>query len=93
MDQHISRFDADTDNPSQQPNHGVWPRRRLLLQSVLTNLLDLPDLANDETQTLQIALQLRQYSWRQRRALRGVYGCKTLRRHPPSRGQARAGLV
>src|SRR3984893_4377951 len=44
MDQHISRFNADADNPSQLPNHGVWPGLRLLLQSFLTSFLDLPDL-------------------------------------------------
>src|SRR6202011_3758239 len=25
MDQHICRFDADSDDPSQVPYHGVWP--------------------------------------------------------------------
>jgi hypothetical protein len=39
---------ADPDDPSQQPNHGVWPGLRLLLQSFLTSLLDLLDLADDE---------------------------------------------
>ena len=28
-DQHICRFNADADNPSQQPNHGVRPALRL----------------------------------------------------------------
>ncbi len=31
MDQHISRFDTNTDDPSQPPNHGVGPGFRLLL--------------------------------------------------------------
>jgi hypothetical protein len=25
MDKHISRFDTNTDDPGQQPNHGVGP--------------------------------------------------------------------
>jgi hypothetical protein len=31
MDQHISRFDADSDDPSQVPYHGVWPALGFLL--------------------------------------------------------------
>jgi hypothetical protein len=50
MDEHISRFGPDADNPSQLPNHGVWPGLRLLLQSFLTSFLDLPDLANHKAQ-------------------------------------------
>jgi len=58
MDEHISRFNADADDPSHEPNHGVWPGLRLLLQSFLTSLLDLPDLADDKAQPRHIALQL-----------------------------------
>src|SRR5216683_7409921 len=43
MDEHISRFNANADDPSHEPNHCVWPGLRLLLQSFLTSLLDLPD--------------------------------------------------
>jgi hypothetical protein len=32
MDQHISRLDTNTDDSGQQPNHGVGPGLRLLLQ-------------------------------------------------------------
>jgi hypothetical protein len=31
MDQHICRFNADADDPVQQPNHGMRPGFRLLL--------------------------------------------------------------
>jgi hypothetical protein len=31
MDQHISRLNTDTNDASQQPNHGVGPGLRLLL--------------------------------------------------------------
>jgi hypothetical protein len=31
MDQHISGLDTNTDDSSQQPNHGVGPGLRLLL--------------------------------------------------------------
>src|ERR1700731_88162 len=72
IDQHISRFDADTDDPSQVPYHGVWLGLGLLLQSFLTSLLDLLDLSGDEAQQRYLALQLSQCIWRQRRALRGV---------------------
>jgi hypothetical protein len=58
LDQHISRFDTNTDDPGQQPNHGVWLRLGLLLQSFLTSRLDLLDLADDEAQPRHIALQL-----------------------------------
>src|SRR5207245_5490254 len=85
MDKHISRFDANADDPSQESNHGVWPALSLLLQSFLTSLLDLPDLADDEDQPRHIALQLGRDIWRQRQALRGVYRCKTLCRPPPPR--------
>src|ERR1700756_2412337 len=40
MNQHISGFDTNTDN-SGQPNHGVGPGLRVLLQSFLTSYLDL----------------------------------------------------
>jgi hypothetical protein len=93
MDQHIGRFNADADNPSQLPNHGVWPALKLLLQSFLTSFLDLPDLADNKAQPRQVALQLGQGIWRQRHAFRGVHGCQTFGCPPPSRGQARAGLV
>jgi len=33
IDQHISRFDTDADDPSQVPYHGVWFGLGLLLQS------------------------------------------------------------
>src|ERR1700731_3310039 len=39
MDEHISRFKADADDPSHLPDHGVRPGFRLLLQSFLTRLL------------------------------------------------------
>jgi hypothetical protein len=80
MDQHISRFNANADDPSYESNHGVWPGLSLLLQSFLTSFLDFPDLADDEAQPRHVALQLGQYIWRQQHALRGVYRCKTLRR-------------
>src|SRR6202022_2135066 len=79
MDEHISRFNADADDPSHLPDHGVRPGFRLLLQSFLTSLLDLPDLADDKAQPRHVALQLGQYISRQRRALWGVQRCKTLR--------------
>jgi hypothetical protein len=93
MDKHICRFNTDPDDPSQQLNHGVRPGLRLLLQSFLTSFLDLPDLADDKAQPRHVALQLGQDIWRQRRALGGVYRCKTLRGPAPSRGQARVMLV
>src|SRR5260370_23137311 len=79
MDTQTSRFDTNTDGPSQPPNHGVGPGFRLLLQSFLTSFLDLPDLADDKAQPRHVALQLGQYISRQRRALWGVHRCKTLR--------------
>src|SRR6185437_13539762 len=79
MDEHISRFNADADDPSHLPDHGVRPGFSLLLQSFLTSLLDLPDLADDKAQPRHIALQLGQYISRQRHALWGVHRCKTLR--------------
>jgi hypothetical protein len=48
MDEHISRFNADADDPGHLPNHGVRPGLRLLLQPFLTGVLDLPDLADDK---------------------------------------------
>src|SRR6266487_6916663 len=78
MDQQISRFDTNTDDSGQQPNHGVGPGRMLLLQSFLTSVLDLSDLADNKAQPRHVALQLGQGVWRQRHALRGVHGCKTL---------------
>src|SRR6202011_5267261 len=78
-DEHISRFNADADHPSHLPDHGVRPGFSLLLQSFLTSLLDLPDLADDKAQPRHVALQLGQYISRQRRALWGVHRCKTLR--------------
>src|SRR6202040_652129 len=57
MDEHISRFKADADDPSHLPDHGVRPGFRLLLQSFLTRLLDLPDLADDKAQPRHVALQ------------------------------------
>src|SRR5260370_729224 len=80
MDQHSSRFDPNTDDSGQQPNHGVGAGLRLLLQSFLTSFLDLSDLADNKAQPRHIALQLRQGIWRQRRAFRGVHGCKTFGR-------------
>src|ERR1700756_774213 len=50
MNQHISRLDTNTDDPGQPPNHGVGPGLRLLLQSFLTSVLDLPDLADNKDQ-------------------------------------------
>src|SRR6201997_3048103 len=78
MNQHISRLDTNTDDPGQPPNHGVGPGLRLLLQSFLTSVLDLPDLADDKAQPRHVALQLGQGVWRQRHALRTMHGCKTL---------------
>src|SRR6202047_4867262 len=72
IDQHISRFDADADDPNQVPYHGVWLGLGLLLQSFLTSLLDLLDLSGDEAPPRYLALQLSQGIWRHRRALRGV---------------------
>ena len=31
MDQHISRFDTNTDNSGEQPNHGVGPKLTAIL--------------------------------------------------------------
>jgi hypothetical protein len=39
MNQHISRLDTNTDDSGEQPNHGVGPGLRLLLQSFLTSCL------------------------------------------------------
>src|SRR6202045_4583922 len=79
MDEHISRFKADADDPSHLPDHGVRPGFSLLLQSFLTSLLNLSDLADDKAQPCHIPLQLGQGVWRQRNALWGVHCCKTLR--------------
>jgi hypothetical protein len=68
----ISAVSMPTPTTRQLPNHGVWPGLRLLLQSFLTSLLDLPDLAGDKAQPRHGALQLGQDIWRQRHALRGV---------------------
>src|ERR1700730_4321061 len=78
MDQQISRFDTNTNDSGEQPNHGVGRGLRLLLQSFLASFLDLPDLADDKAQPRHVALQLGQGVRRQRYALRGVHGCKTL---------------
>src|SRR6266478_6023806 len=80
MDQHISRLDTNTDDSGQQPNHGVGPGLRLLLQSFLTSFLDLRDLADNKAQPRHVALQLGHGIWRQRYALRGVHGCQTFGR-------------
>src|SRR5580704_11586656 len=80
MHEHISRLDTNTNDPGQPPNHGVGPGLRLLLQSFLTSVLDLPDLADNKAQPRHIALQLGQGVWRRRHALRDVHGCKTLGR-------------
>src|SRR5205814_5461089 len=53
---------------------------RLLLELFLTSLLDFPDRVQDEAQPRRVALQPGRYIWRQRRAVRGVYCCKTIRR-------------
>jgi hypothetical protein len=58
MNQHISRLDTNTDDSGQQPNHGVGPALRLLLQSFLTSVFDLSDLADNKAQPRHIALQL-----------------------------------
>src|SRR5580700_1278269 len=78
MHEHISRLDTNTNDPGQPPNHGVGPGLRLLLQSFLTSVLDLPDLADNQAQPRHVALQLGQGVGRQRHALRGVHGCQTL---------------
>src|ERR1700739_3554602 len=80
MDQHISRLDTNTNYSGQQPNHGVGPGLRLLLQSFLTSFLDFSDLADNKAQPRHVTLQLGQGVWRQRHALPGVHGCKTLGR-------------
>src|SRR5438874_11616466 len=80
MDQHISRLDTNTYDSGQQPIHGVVPGLRLLLQSFLTSVLALSDLADNKAQPRHIALQLGQSIWRQRHALRGVHGFQTLGR-------------
>src|SRR5215470_2504713 len=60
---------------------GMWPALALVLfYSLLASLLDLLDLADNEPQPRQIALQLGQGIWRHRRALRGVHGCQTFGR-------------
>ena len=64
MDEHICRFNADADDPSHLPDYGVWLGLGLLLQSFLTSLLDLLDLADDKAQPRHVALQLGQYIWR-----------------------------
>src|ERR1700731_4110935 len=78
MDQHISRLDTNTDDSGDDRNHGVGPGLRLLLYSFLTSVLDLSDLADNKAQPRHVALQLGQGVWRQRHALRGGHGCKTL---------------
>src|SRR6476659_5663207 len=78
MDQQISRFDTNTNDSGQQPNHGVGPALSLLLESLLASFLDLSDLADNKAQPRHVALQLGQGVWRQRHALRGVHGGKTL---------------
>ena len=93
MDQHISRLDTNTDDAGQPPNHGVGPGLVLLLQSFLTSSLDPSDPADNKAQPCHVALQLGQGVWRHRNALRGAHAGKTLGGPPPSRGQARAGLV
>src|SRR6476659_436326 len=80
MHEHISRLDTNTNDPGQPPNHGVGPGLRLLLQSFLTSVLDLPDLADNKAQPRHVALQLGQGVWRQRHALRGVHGGQTFGR-------------
>src|ERR1700731_689754 len=77
MHEHISRLDTNTNDPGQPPNHGVGPGLRLLLQSFLTSVLDLPDLADNKAQPRHVTLQLGQGVWRQRHALRSVHGCQT----------------
>src|SRR5580692_7317492 len=80
MHEHISRLDTNTNDPGQPPNHGVGPGLRLLLQSFLTSVLDLPDLADNKAQPRHVTLQLGQGVWRQRHALRSVHGCQTFGR-------------
>ena len=55
----------------------MGPGLRLLLQSFLTSVLDLPDLADNKAQPRHVTLQLGQGVWRQRHALRSVHGCQT----------------
>src|ERR1700719_2769466 len=69
MHEQITRLDTNTNDPGQPPNHGVGPGLRLLLQSFLTSVLDLPDLADNKAQPRHIALQLGQSIWRQRHAI------------------------
>src|SRR5215470_5036456 len=60
---------------------GMWPALALVLfYSLPASLLDLLDLADNEPQPRQIALQLGQGIWRHRRALRGVHRCQTFGR-------------
>jgi hypothetical protein len=49
MNQHISRFDTNTDDAGQPPNHGVEPGL-MLLESFLTSCLDFSDLADNKAQ-------------------------------------------
>src|ERR1700741_1259111 len=80
MDHQIDRFDTTTHAAGQPPNHGVGPGLRLLLQSFLTSVLDLPDLADNKAQPRHVTLQLGQGVWRQRHALRRVHCCQTFGR-------------
>src|SRR5689334_628807 len=80
MHEHISRLDTNTNDPGQPPNHGVGPGLRLLLQSFLTSVLDLSNLADNKAEPRHVALQLGQGVWRQRHAFRGAHGCQTLGR-------------
>src|SRR6202140_4554546 len=80
IDQHISRFDADADDPSQVPYHGVWLGLGLLLQSFLTSPRYILYLADHQGPARPLSLPLARDIWRQRRALRRVQCCKTLRR-------------
>src|ERR1700720_1388137 len=80
MHEQISRLDTNTNDPGQPPNHGVGPGLRLLLQSFLTSVLDLPDLADNKAQPRHVTLQLGHGVWRQRHALRSVQGCQTFGR-------------
>jgi hypothetical protein len=47
VEEHIDRFNAHADNPSQLPNYRV-ARSQALLQSFRTSFLDFPDLADNK---------------------------------------------
>ncbi len=77
------------DRPAFDPTIGRRHQRGMT-RRWRTSVLDFSDLADNKAQPRYVTLQLGQAVRRQRHALRGVHGCQTLGRPPPSRGQARA---